>query len=181
MVTARSATPGLPGERAGTVSAGPCGPGRRERSDRSRGPSRGHVVIDGTLCAVRGESRRRPRRRAGRACSARLRRVEATRVPSGRNGVPTGLITAVATRGPGAQRTEHVTRRRGSYRSAASPRAARAGAAAGGAVATGRSRVPAAQEEARVVTDRRSPRRRAGARRAAGSTPIMVPCRQTSK
>ncbi|MFA5265469.1 MAG: hypothetical protein WC378_16750 [Opitutaceae bacterium] len=48
------------GERAGTASAGPCGPGRRERSDRSRRPSeasghadprRGRAVKRGLLTA----------------------------------------------------------------------------------------------------------------------------------
>jgi hypothetical protein len=72
---------------------------------------------DGPLAAR--ERARRPRRRAGRACAPRLRRVEARPVPAGRSGVPARHFRPGTTRRPGAERTDCVTCRRGSYRSAA--------------------------------------------------------------
>ena len=143
---ARSARPACPGERADTASAGPSrtrpqganatgAAGRLERVAAKRRRAQGAGFADPP---PRPQAERRPRI---------VRRLRRARQPAGRSGVPTGLITAVATRGPGAQRTDRVTRRRGYYRSAASPRAGRAGAVAGGAVATGRSGLPRGSPE----------------------------------
>ena len=106
-VTARSATPGLPGERAGTASAGPCGPGRRERSDRSRRPSNASGRADP------------PPRHQAKRLPWFVRRLRRGRQPAGRSGVPAGHDRAGTTRGNEAQRSGRVTCRRGSYRSAA--------------------------------------------------------------
>jgi hypothetical protein len=50
---------------------------------------------------------------AARLVPAWLRRVEARPVPAGRSGVPAGHFRTGTTRGPGAQRTDRVTCRRG--------------------------------------------------------------------
>jgi len=99
--------PALAGRAAGTASAGPCGPGRRERSDRSRGPERS------------GARRRPAARPKASATAAFVRRLRRSRQPDGRSGAPAGLDRAGTTRGNEAQRSGRVTCRRGSYRSAA--------------------------------------------------------------
>jgi hypothetical protein len=105
-------TPGqAPGERAGTASAGPGGPGRRDPAKRETGAA--------GRSREAGERTRRPSRRAASVSAAGCARLRHGRKPAGRSGVPAGHDRAGTTRGPGAQRTERVTCRRGSYRSAA--------------------------------------------------------------
>jgi hypothetical protein len=119
--------------------------------------------------AERSERTRRPSRRAASVSATGCARLRRGRQPAGRSGVPAGLTRAGTTHGPGAQRTDHVTCRRGSYRSAAFARhSCRARRPRRGRTPTARSD-EGAEEDADGVTDRRSLRRRAGATCAACS------------
>ncbi len=114
------------GERAGTASAGPCGPGRGDRRGGKGSRAAGRATRAGS-----------PTRRAApsAATAAFGRRLRRARHPAGRSGVPTGLITAGTTGRNEAQRSGGLTCRRGSYRSAASARhSCRAGRRRWGAI-----------------------------------------------
>lgn len=121
------------GRAKGTASGGPSGPARRERSDRSRRPR----------AARRGTTRPRPFERSETA----TREVERRGKPVGRSGSPRAQARADATHGPGAERTGHVTRRRGAGGIAASTALLAPWAAPRGAEDSGRRGLPGAPAE----------------------------------
>ena len=165
---------------------------RSGREEHNEGPAASAPAVDlGSWCprTTNGRSWRRPRERAlrapgpqplgkqrerardpappGRAREARTGPVEQARHPAGRSGLPPVWIGG-RRRGAAQQRAAKERRqRRGCSKSAASCAIPRAPAATRGFGAYRTVATTDRREESGLVTDRRSLRRRAGARRAA--------------